>query len=51
MTATGSVVQQSSRLFVAEAVLVDSEEREIGRGRGTFMRAALLWYPSGATLD
>jgi len=37
MKATGKVVQASKRLIIAESVIVDSEEREIARGSGTFM--------------
>jgi uncharacterized protein (TIGR00369 family) len=41
MKATGRVVHSSRRLFVAEAELLDSEGREIGRGSGTFMRSSI----------
>jgi uncharacterized protein (TIGR00369 family) len=37
MKATGKVVQASRRLIIAESVVVDSNEREIARGSGTFM--------------
>ena len=37
MKATGKVVQASKRLIIAESVIVNSEEREIARGSGTFM--------------
>lgn len=39
MKATGRVVHRSRRLLIAEADLVDSNNREIGRGSGTFMRS------------
>jgi uncharacterized protein (TIGR00369 family) len=39
MKATGRVVHRSRRLVIAEAELVDSAGREIGRGSGTFMRS------------
>lgn len=38
MKAAGRVVHRSRRLLIAEAELVDSSGREIGRGSGTFMR-------------
>jgi len=41
MKATGKVVQASRRLIIAESVVVDSEEREIARGSGTFMRSMI----------
>ena len=41
MKATGKVVQASRRLIVAESVVVDSEEHEIARGSGTFMRSMI----------
>ncbi len=42
--ATGRVVHGSRRFFVAEAVAVDSDGREIARGSGTFL-------PSGISLS
>ena len=45
MTATGRVVHRSRRLFLAEAELVDSKGREIGRGSGTFMRSTTPLSP------
>ncbi len=39
MKATAEVVHRSKRLFIAEAVAVDSRGREVGRGSGTFMRS------------
>jgi uncharacterized protein (TIGR00369 family) len=41
MKATGKVVQASPRLIIAESVVVDSGEREIARGSGTFMRSKI----------
>lgn len=41
MKATGKVVAASSRLIVAESVVVDSKGREIARGSGTFMRSMI----------
>jgi uncharacterized protein (TIGR00369 family) len=41
MKATGKVVQASRRLIIAESVVVGSEEREIARGSGTFMRSMI----------
>lgn len=43
--ATGTVVQRSRRLFVAEAVARDSEGRELARGSGTFMRSRVALTP------
>jgi len=37
MSATGKVVQASKRLIIAESVILDSKEREIARGSGTFL--------------
>ncbi len=39
MRAVGRVVHASRQLFVAEAVVYDSEDREIGRGSGTFVKS------------
>jgi uncharacterized protein (TIGR00369 family) len=44
MTARGTVVSRTNRLLIAEGVLVDSDDREIARGSGTFM-------PSRVSLD
>ena len=41
MKATGKVVQVSRRLMIAESVVVDSEDREIARGSGTFLRSTI----------
>ena len=41
MKATAKVVQASRRLIIAESVVVDSEEREIARGSGTFMHSMI----------
>ena len=41
MKANAKVVQASRRLIIAESVVVDSEEREIARGSGTFMRSMI----------
>ncbi len=45
MKATGRVVHHSHRLFLAEAELVDTNGREIGRGSGTFMRSTTTLSP------
>jgi len=37
MKASGKVAQASRRLIIAESVVVDSKDREIARGSGTFM--------------
>ena len=41
MKAIGKVVQASRRLIIAESVVVDSKEREIARGSGTFMQSMI----------
>ena len=41
MKAAGKVVQASKRLMIAESVIVDSDEQEIARGSGTFMRSRI----------
>ncbi len=43
--ATGRVIHRSRRLFLAEAELVDSKNREIGRGSGTFIRSTMALSP------
>lgn len=37
IVATGRVVSQSKRLYIAEGAIVDARGREIARGSGTFM--------------
>jgi len=44
MTARGTIVSKSTRILIGEGVLVDSDDREIARGTGTFM-------PSRVPLD
>ncbi|MEM8486211.1 MAG: PaaI family thioesterase [Bacteroidota bacterium] len=39
MRATGKLVHQSQRLFLAEAVIEDDKGRQIARGNGSFMRS------------
>jgi uncharacterized protein (TIGR00369 family) len=41
MRSVGRVVFRSRRLFIAEAVLFDSADHEIGRGSGTFVRSQI----------
>jgi len=41
MKATGKVVQASRRLIIAESVVVDSDDHEIARGSGTFLRSTI----------
>ena len=41
MSATGKVVQASRRLIIVESIVVDSDDREIARGSGTFMRSEI----------
>ena len=38
MKAIGKVVNRNNTQFIAESVVYDSEEREIGRGSGIFVR-------------
>ena len=38
MTAHGKVVQQTRTQFLAEAVLLDDQGRDVGRGNGLFVR-------------
>lgn len=39
LRAVGRVVHASRRLFIAEAVVTDAEDREVARGSGTFMKS------------
>ena len=41
MRATGRVVHQSRRLFIADAQAADEEGQEVARGTGTFMRSTI----------
>lgn len=41
MRAVGKVVNQNKSQFIAESVVYDSENREIGRGNGIFVRGKL----------
>lgn len=43
--ATADVVHASRNLILADSVLVDSEERPIGRGTGSFMRSQIPLTP------
>ena len=45
IVATGKVVHESKRLFLAEAT-VETGGRVIGRGNGSFMRSAIRLEPS-----
>ena len=45
LKATAEVVHRSKRLYIAEGVVVDSREREVGRGTGTFMRSDMRLTP------
>ncbi len=45
MVARGRVIHASRRLYLAEAVLYDEKEREIGRGSGSFMRSGIALTP------
>ncbi len=39
MKAVGKVVNKNKSQFIAEAIVYDSQEREIGRGNGIFVRS------------
>lgn len=41
MKAIGKVVNKNSSQFIAEAVVYDAKDREIGRGNGIFVRGKL----------
>ncbi|TDF37393.1 PaaI family thioesterase [Alteromonadaceae bacterium M269] len=41
LKAVGKVVSKNKTQFIAEAVVYDSEDREIGRGNGVFVRGKL----------
>ncbi len=41
MKATGKVVNKNNSQFIAEAVVYDAKDREIGRGNGIFVRGKL----------
>lgn len=45
LVATGTIVHRSKRVFVAEAILHDSEGRQVGRGSGTFMPSRIALAP------
>ncbi len=45
MKAHGQVVHQSSRLFVAESVLYNSNGKELARGSGTFVKSKVPLSP------
>ena len=45
MKSIGRVVHQSQSVFVAESEVVDSKERIIARGSGTFMRSKIPLSP------
>lgn len=45
ITATGIVVSESRRIFIADAVIVNEHGREVGRGSGTFMRSRIPLTP------
>lgn len=45
MRATGKLVHQSRRLFLAEAVIEDDKGRQIARGNGSFMRSQMPLSP------
>jgi len=46
MRATGRVVHRSRNLIIAEAEVLDSADRQIARGSGTFMRSQIALAPA-----
>ena len=45
LRASGRVVHSSRKLFLAEAELVDAQERLVARGSGSFMRSTIALTP------
>ncbi|HXZ28267.1 MAG TPA: PaaI family thioesterase [Terriglobales bacterium] len=45
MRAVGTVVHKGGSFFIAESVLYDSEQREIARGNGTFVKSKIKLAP------
>jgi uncharacterized protein (TIGR00369 family) len=45
LRAVGRVVHRSRALFLAESELRDSQERQVGRGSGSFMRSKIALTP------
>jgi uncharacterized protein (TIGR00369 family) len=46
MRASGRVVHRSKSLIIADAELLDSSDRQIARGTGTFMRSQIPLSPA-----
>jgi uncharacterized protein (TIGR00369 family) len=46
MRANGRVVHRSKNLIIADAELLDSSDRQIARGSGTFMRSQIALTPA-----
>ena len=46
MRAHGRVVHRSKNLIIADAELMDSSDRQIARGSGTFMRSQIALSPA-----
>jgi uncharacterized protein (TIGR00369 family) len=46
MRARGRVVHRSKNLIIADAELMDSSDRQIARGSGTFMRSQIALSPA-----
>jgi uncharacterized protein (TIGR00369 family) len=51
LRAVGSVVNQNKQQFIAEAVLYDSDDRELGRGNGIFVRSKNLLHDAKGYAD
>ncbi|MEM1263729.1 MAG: PaaI family thioesterase [Pseudomonadota bacterium] len=43
LRSVGTVVSQTKRQFIGEAVVYDSNDKEVGRGNGVFMRTESPW--------
>ncbi|MEM8985068.1 MAG: PaaI family thioesterase [Pseudomonadota bacterium] len=43
LRAIGTIASQTKRQFIAEAVVFDAKDREVGRGNGIFMRTQSPW--------
>ena len=42
LRAVGQVVNSNRQQYIAEAIIYDQEDKEIGRGNGVFMRSKML---------
>jgi acyl-coenzyme A thioesterase PaaI-like protein len=49
--AVGKVVNKNKSQFIAEAVVYNSDGKEIGRGNGTFVRSKMLLAETPGYMD